>query len=271
MTSGGHTTADSQARLRLLQPLEATMVLLERPLRTATLLSYVQGALRARRRQYQVRQLLEREAENSASLAIANNALRQTNDDLARFAYSVSHDLQEPLRTISAYTQLLSHRCAGKLDEDANEWIRYVLDGSSRMKSLIHDLLEYEQAADKRANAFLQADSNAAFAEAQRNLQLLIDETAAVISAEPLPVIAAEQSQLTRLFQNLIDNALKYRKQSEPPRVQVTASQSGANWTFAIADNGIGFDQTSAAELFSVFKRLHGREIPGTGIRFGHV
>jgi signal transduction histidine kinase len=266
MTTGGRTNLTSQYRLHTLEPLRGPMTLLERPLRIATLLSAVRSALRSRRRQYQLRDLLQREIENAASLRTANEALRQSNASLAEFAYVASHDLQEPLRSVTAYTQLLSRRYKGQLDQTADEYIQFATDGALRMKALIEDLLQYAQVTSRASPPQLKADSNDALAVAQENLEALIKETAATIESDSLPSIAVDSTQLVQLFQNLIGNAIKYRSEGIPPYVRVAAIRQGPDWRFSVSDNGIGFAQEYAEHVFGIFKRLHRNTVPGTGI-----
>lgn len=266
MTTGGRADLSSQHRLHTLEPLRGPMTLLERPLRIATLLSAVRSALRSRRRQYQLRDLLQRETENAASLQAANAALRQSNASLAEFAYVASHDLQEPLRSVTAYTQLLSRRYKGQLDKTADEYIQFATDGALRMKALIEDLLQYAQVTSGSSQPQLKADSNAALAVAQENLEALIKETAAKIESDSLPSIAVDSTQLVQLFQNLIGNAIKYRSDGIPPHVRIAAVRQGPDWRFSVSDNGIGFSQEYAEHVFGIFKRLNRNTVPGTGI-----
>ena len=266
MTSGGETTEASRRRLQLLEPLAAPVTLLERPLRIETLLSAIRTSLRARRRQYEIRDLLENQEKTATALAAVNEALRRSNEDLSNFAYAASHDLKEPLRTVANYTELLRRRYQGKLDAEADLFIGFSVEAVRRMDRLIQDLLDYAQISNEANSQPVIADSAIALREAQTNLRLLIEETAAVITAGNLPEVAADPGQLTQIFQNLLSNALKYRKPDEPPRVEVSASRNAGGWTFAVADNGIGFDQKHADLVFGIFKRLHGKDVPGTGI-----
>lgn len=267
MTSGGKADTASQRRLKLLEELQGPVTLLERPLRTATLLSAVHSALRSRRRQYQLRDLLQREQESAKALKAANKALQRSNDSLAEFAYAAGHDLQEPLRTLTAYTQLLNRRFGGQIDSTAAEYFRFISEGSSRMKKLIDDLLEYARVTDKSTHVQQQADCNSAIESARDNLAASVSEAGATIDWESLPPIAVDLTQLTQLFQNVIGNAIKYRSPEGAPRVQITAVRRGDYWQFNVSDNGIGFEQQYAEQIFGVFKRLQQRtSASGTGI-----
>jgi PAS domain S-box-containing protein len=192
--------------------------------------------------------------------------LKRSNDELGQFAYVASHDLQEPLRMVASFTQLLSKRYKGRLDADADEFIAYAVDGSNRMQGLIQDLLTYSRAgaAGKTLN---EISSENALNEALANLRATIQECSAVVTNDPLPAILADDTQLTQVFQNLVGNAIKYRS-AEVPRVHVSATKNGGkDWIFSVRDNGLGIDPQYFDRIFVLFQRLHGREeFKGTGI-----
>jgi len=191
--------------------------------------------------------------------------LRRSNEELERFAYVASHDLQEPLRMVASYVQLLAKRYQGRLDADADEFIGYAMEGSTRMQRLIEDLLAYSRVGT-RAAALVPTDVNAIVAAVLKDLKLLIEETGAAIEVEPLPVVAADSAQLEHLFLNLITNALKFRG-AERPRVHIAATSDDGFWLFQVRDNGIGIDPQYFDRIFVIFQRLHARdEYPGTGI-----
>lgn len=195
----------------------------------------------------------------------AEEELRRSNQELEHFAYIASHDLQEPLRMVSSYTQLLAQRYKDKLDADADEFIHYVEDGVSRMRALINGLLVYSRVGTSGA-AFELTDCEAAFDCALTNLQVAVDESGAVITHHPLPVVMADASQLTQVFQNLIGNAIKFCSQ-ELPRIHVAAEPRGNEWLFSIRDNGIGIDPQYHDRIFDMSQRLHSRtEYSGSGI-----
>lgn len=195
----------------------------------------------------------------------AEEELRRSNQELEHFAYIASHDLQEPLRMVSSYTQLLAQRYKDKLDADADEFIHYVEDGVSRMRALINGLLVYSRVGTSGA-AFELTDCEAAFDCALTNLQVAVDGSGAVITHHPLPVVMADASQLTQVFQNLIGNAIKFCSQ-ELPRIHVAAEPRGNEWLFSIRDNGIGIDPQYHDRIFDMSQRLHSRtEYPGSGI-----
>jgi PAS domain S-box-containing protein len=198
-------------------------------------------------------------------LQAASEELKQSNVELQQFAYVASHDLQEPLRMVSSFTQLLASRYADKLDDNAREFIGYAVEGAARMQKLIQDLLALSRVGT-RGNQFARVPLAETMEKALANLQLRIQETQATVEYDTLPDVVADGSQLTQLLQNLIGNAIKFRSQ-EPPRVRISAARAGQEWQIAIRDNGIGFEQQFADRIFVVFQRLHTRaEYPGTGI-----
>jgi PAS domain S-box-containing protein len=191
--------------------------------------------------------------------------LRSSNEELERFAYVASHDLQEPLRMVGSYVQLLGQRYKGKLDADADEFIGYALDGALRMQRLIEDLLRFSRVGTRGA-ALVPTDANTARDGALANLKLVIDESQAAVTSDRLPTVNADPGQLEHLFLNLISNALKFRGSAQP-RVHLSAAPHDAAWLFSVCDNGIGIEPQFFDRIFVIFQRLHGRnEYPGTGI-----
>jgi len=206
----------------------------------------------------------ERELKQAEELKQAMEALELSNRDLEQFAYVASHDLQEPLRMVSSFTQLLAKRYQGRLDKDADEFIDYIVAGAKRMQALINDLLTYSR-VDTRGESFGPIDSGAAFNQAIANLRVAIEEGEAVITHDHLPPLIADNSQIVQLFQNLLVNAIKFRGK-EPPRIHVSARQENNEWVFSFRDNGIGITPEYFDRVFVIFQRLHGREeYPGTG------
>ncbi|MBI5672904.1 MAG: PAS domain S-box protein [Nitrospirae bacterium] len=191
--------------------------------------------------------------------------LKRSNAELEQFAYVASHDLQEPLRMVASYTQLLAKRYKGKLDTDADEFIGYAVDGANRMQRLIQDLLAYSRVTTQ-GHVFERVDCHALLEEVLSNLRLAVEESRAVVTHDVRLTVMADRGQLGQVFQNLIGNAIKFRGQ-EPPWVHISAERKDAEWRFAIRDNGIGIDPQYADRIFVVFQRLHDREeYPGTGI-----
>ena len=191
--------------------------------------------------------------------------LKRSNEELEQFAYVASHDLQEPLRAVTSYTQLLAQRYQGNLDEKADKYINYVVDGASRMQQLINDLLAYSRLGT-RAQEFQVADCKAAVAQSLCNLQIAIAEKKPLITCEEMPTVMADEFQLVQLFQNLIGNAIKFCRQ-DVPIIHIAAIIQDDEWLFSVRDNGIGIDSEYADRIFIIFRRLHSRrEYLGTGI-----
>jgi PAS domain S-box-containing protein len=192
--------------------------------------------------------------------------LKRSNDELQQFAYVSSHDLQEPLRMVSSYTQLLAKRYKGRLDSDADEFIAYAVDGCNRMQGLIQDLLTYSRAGTN-GKALHEISGEDALRVALTNLRPTIQQSGAVVTHDSLPAVTTDAPQLTQVFQNLIGNAIKYRGH-EVPQVHVSATNNGGDeWIFSVRDNGLGIDPQYFERIFIIFQRLHGREeFEGTGI-----
>ncbi len=196
---------------------------------------------------------------------VIEEELARSNAELQQFAYVASHDLQEPLRMVASYVQLLERRYKGKLDADADEFIGFAVDGATRMKELINDLLTYSRVGSNN-KAFVPVELAGVVKRALQQLQLAVDDSGAVIEIDDLPMVDGEESQLVQLFQNLISNALKFRS-DKAPLVHVTAEKKGDYWQFGVHDNGIGIDKQYMERIFIMFQRLHSKaQYPGTGI-----
>ena len=203
--------------------------------------------------------------EAEAELREAHEELKRSNAELEQFAYVASHDLQEPLRMVSSYTQLLLRRYGERLDGDAREFTTYIVDGATRMKQLIEDLLAYSRIGTK-GKEFKPVPLEAALRRAIVNLRAAIEESGAAVTYDALPVVQADDVQLAQLFQNLIGNALKFRSASVP-RIHVSCVQKQTEYEIVVADNGIGIEPQYFERIFMVFQRLHNKaEYPGTGI-----
>lgn len=191
--------------------------------------------------------------------------LERSNAELQQFAYVASHDLQEPLRMVSSYTQLLGRRYKGKLDADADEFIAFAVDGAARMQMLINDLLEYSRVGTK-GKPFEKVNCLNIFDHAVSNLRIAIEESGAVITHDEFPTVMADTLQFTQLFQNLMGNAIKFHGK-ETPRIHISVAQKEGEWLFSIRDNGIGIDPQYVDRVFVIFQRLHSKaEYPGSGI-----
>jgi len=209
--------------------------------------------------------LEQRVAERTQELLRSNEALRQSNDDLNQFAYAASHDLQEPLRMVSLYSQMLQRKYGNRLDADADEYISFIVGGAKRMEQLLRDLLSYSQTGSSGEGPIHPVDCAAALRKVMLNLQASIEQNRASITFDPLPVVHAHEIRMVQLLQNLVGNAIKYRS-AEPPEIHVSAERRESDWVFSVEDNGIGIDPEYAQEVFRIFRRLHGQAYPGTGI-----
>lgn len=191
--------------------------------------------------------------------------MERSNVDLQQFAYVASHDLQEPLRAVSSYCQLIEKNYANQLDERAIRWLQFVVNGAQRMQTLVRDLLTYAR-IDNTAKTWTSVDSRAVCRQAIENLSEMIAEAQAQVTVGELPVVWCDATQLAALFQNLIGNAVKFRG-DHPPRVTITAQPAGTEWVFAVRDNGLGIKPEFHERVFELFKRLQPQDrYPGTGI-----
>jgi light-regulated signal transduction histidine kinase (bacteriophytochrome) len=214
-------------------------------------------------------ELLRENAERAAAEAALREkteALGRSNADLEQFAYVASHDLQEPLRMVSSYMQLFEKRYKGSLDAQADKYIAYAVDGAKRMQALIAGLLEYSRIG-RQEDLPAAVDTTAALEQALANLRSTLDESRAVVTHDALPPVIGNGPQITRVFQNLVGNGVKFRRPEEPPRIHVSAERRGRDAVFTVQDNGIGIDLRYSDRVFVIFQRLHTRaEYPGTGI-----
>jgi two-component system, sensor histidine kinase and response regulator len=207
-------------------------------------------------------ELLEREIHARRE---TQEALERSNTELEQLAYVASHDMQEPLRMVASYLQLVAQRYQGQLDADADEFIGYAVDGAKRMQALINDLLTYSRVGTK-ARPFEPTDCNKVLDTALANLRIAIADSGAVIERSPLPTVMGDAMQLLQLFQNLIGNALKF-KRVDPIEIRIGCEPVEKAWRFTVADNGIGIERDYHERIFVLFQRLHGRgDFPGTGI-----
>jgi len=208
---------------------------------------------------------LDERRQAEAKLARYAADLRRSNAELEQFAYVASHDLQEPLRMVASFTQLLSKRYRGKLDQDADEFIDFAVDGANRMQVLINDLLALSRVGT-RGKPLEPTDCEAVLNHTLVNLAAMLQETRAVVTHDPLPTVPADEVQMGQIFQNLLINALKFQGR-EAPKVHISAQRQDGEWIFSIQDNGMGIDPQYQERIFAIFQRLHRREdFPGTGL-----
>jgi PAS domain S-box-containing protein len=214
--------------------------------------------------QCNIRNITERK-QIEKTLKKTLDELERSNKELEQFAYVASHDLQEPLRMVASYTQLLEMRYKDKLDSDANDFINYAVDGANRMQRLINDLLVYSRVGT-RGKPLEPVDSQSALGQAIVNLEVFISENQAIITNDDLPPVIADSIQLVQLFQNLVDNAIKFRS-DKTPYIHVSVKQEGNEWVFSVRDNGIGIAPQYKERIFVIFQRVHSREeYSGTGM-----
>jgi PAS domain S-box-containing protein len=209
--------------------------------------------------------LEQRVADRTKELLHSNQALLQSNDDLNQFAYAASHDLQEPLRMVALYSQMLQRKYAGKLDSNADQYISYVVGGARRMEMLLKDLLTYSQTGSSDAGPAETVNFIDVIRKVLLNLQASVEQSGAMITWDSLPAVHAHEIRLVQLLQNLVSNAIKYRS-GDAPRIHLAGEWRDPDWVLSVKDNGIGIAPEYAEQIFKIFKRLHGQDYPGTGI-----
>jgi two-component system CheB/CheR fusion protein len=203
--------------------------------------------------------------EDATDRRQAEEALKSTNAELQHFAYALTHDLQEPVRTVVNFTELLRREYSGKMGADADKFIAYSVTGALRIESLLKALLAYWEVSERKQQSFAEIDCGLALGKAETNLQALITQSGAIITSDALPTLVAEEVMLMQVFQNLISNSIKYRRE-DSPKIHISAEREPTGWVIAVQDNGMGIDPEDSDRIFGMFKRLHGSEIPGTGI-----
>ncbi len=209
---------------------------------------------------------IEKKKKTEQALELKNRELTLINQELEHFAYVASHDLQEPLRTITSFIQILERRYTKKLDEDAQQFMGFVVEGAKRMQSLIHDLLEYSR-INRLNTGYEKVDLNEIFNTINRVLKDKIESNDALVLAENLPTVYGSRLQLTQVFQNLVDNAIKFRAKKRKPEIIISVNDLGEKWELIFKDNGIGISQEYFQRIFVIFQRLHTPdEYTGTGI-----
>jgi PAS domain S-box-containing protein len=195
----------------------------------------------------------------------AERSIETHHAELQEFAYALAHDLQEPLRMVVNFSQLLAREHAGKLGEDADQYISYSVEGALRIEALLKGLLNYLEVTERDDDRLSPIDCNRVLSQTLLSLQAAIQQSGATVTSDPLPTVVAKEGMLTQIFQNLIANSIKYRGEATPA-IHISAARTAEGWLFSVRDNGIGIDAADAEFAFGMFKRLHGREIPGVGI-----
>jgi PAS domain S-box-containing protein len=195
----------------------------------------------------------------------AEQLIQTHSDELQEFAYALTHDLQEPLRTVVNFSQLLAQEYEGKLGEDADKYIAYSVESALRMEALLRGLLNYLEITERDSDRLLSIDCNHVLSQTLLSLHTAIQQSGATVTSDPLPTVVAKEAMLMQIFQNLIGNSIKYRGEAAPI-IHISAERTAEGWLFSVRDNGIGIDPADAKLVFGMFKRLHGKETPGTGI-----
>lgn len=258
--------SDAMSRIYARLSPDSYITLIQRPLHPLTLLTAVQVALRARERQYEVRDHLLHLKLQDEALRKANDELELSNRDLHQFVYAASHDLKEPLRTIQSYAQLTKKRYAEQLEAAGSQFLDFVIDGAVRLNKLLEDLLVYSRASQFDDVVPPTIDCNSVLEKTLSNLSIAIEESRATVHCEPLPSVIAHETHLIQLFQNLIGNAIRYREKTRPLRIEIDAIPEDGFWRFSVADNGIGIDPPYHSKVFELFQRLHAAADSGSGI-----
>jgi light-regulated signal transduction histidine kinase (bacteriophytochrome) len=236
------------------------ITLLERPLRSVTLVAAVESAIAARKRQLETARYI-RDLEHT------QHKLSQANADLKQFAFAASHDLQEPLRMVNIFTQLLLKRFGDEPDPEVKEHAEYVRTGVNRMELLLRDLLHYSRSVfDDAALPLSDFDLRLSIQDAIEALQVEINSSRAQLDIGAMPVVRADRTQLSVVFQNLIGNAIKYARENAPPCITISAKSEATHKLICVTDNGIGFDQRYAERIFDLFQRLDNSRVQGTGL-----
>jgi light-regulated signal transduction histidine kinase (bacteriophytochrome) len=195
----------------------------------------------------------------------AEQLIQTHSNELQEFAYGLTHDLQEPLRMVVNFSQLLAQEYQGKLGEDADKYLAYSVEGAFRIEALLKGLLNYLEITESDSDGLLPVDCNHVLSQTLLSLHTAIQQSGATVTSDPLPTVVAKEAMLTQIFQNLIGNSIKYRAEAAPT-IHISAERTAEGWQFSVRDNGMGIDPADSKLVFGMFKRLHGKEIPGTGI-----
>lgn len=260
------TVTDAMSRIYARLSPDSYITLMQRPLHPLTLLTAVQVALRARERQYELREHLRHLKLQDEQLRKANGELELSNRDLQQFVYAASHDLKEPLRMIQSYAQLTKKRYGERLELAGNQFLDSVIDGAARLNKLLEDLLIYSRASRLGGLTPEPVDCNVVVEKTLSNLAIAIEESGATIRCGALPIVIAHETHLIQLFQNLLSNAIRYRDKTRPLEVEIEATAEKNFWRFCVGDNGIGIETPYRKRVFELFQRLHAAAESGSGI-----
>ncbi len=218
-----------------------------------------------RQRTYELEREVQERQRAIEQLQRMAEELQRSNHDLEQYAYVASHDLQEPLRQVTSFAQLLSRKYAGRLDGEAREYLDFIVDGAARMQNLIRDLLAYSRVTSEEED-IKRVNVQDVLDRALRNVRVMLEENNVWVTHDPMPIVPADPLRLMQVFQNLIGNAVKFRSECRP-RIHVGARREDREWLFSVADNGIGFSPEHSERIFQIFQRLHSRDkYTGTGI-----
>lgn len=256
-------------KARFWRELIANLILVERPVAAASFISVLESALRARRRQLAIRDLLDRLKRSNEELEEKvrerTDELERSNCELERFAYAVSHDLREPLRSVTGFLDLLKRRYQGRLDARADKFINYAVEGGERLDRMIVNLLDYSR-IQRQEVSLEPVDLADVWSVVVKNLQVLLEETGPLLKHDPWPVVSGDEAQLTRLFQNLTTNAIKFCVR-ERPEIHIGVQKKPGHWLISFRDNGIGIGPEYHDRIFQMFQRLHSvGQYPGIGM-----
>lgn len=258
--------SDAMSRIYARLSPDSYITLIQRPLHPLTLLTAVRVALRARERQYELREHLRHLKAQDEALRRTNDELELTNRDLQQFVYAASHDLKEPLRMIQSYAQLTKKRYGERLEDNGNQFLDSVIDGAMRLNTLLEDLLMYSRHSKFGGIKPKPVDCNAVIEKTKANLAVAIEESGATLQYGALPVVNAHETHLIQLFQNLLSNAIRYRDKIRPLHIEINAVAEDGMWKFSVTDNGIGIETPYRKKVFELFQRLHAAADSGSGI-----
>lgn len=265
LTSGGTSTDVTMARFRAMLQLGPVM-LLERPIRSTTMLAAVRSLINSRRRQYEVREHLAERQRTEEHLAQRADELARANFDLEQFAYVTSHDLQEPLRTIAVFADLVERTHGEQINGEGRQQLQIIRSSARRMSDLVRDLMLHAQSVNVQSPALTPIRLEEPLRFAMGNLERLLTDAGASLQAAELPTVLGDKALLVQLFQHLLSNAVQYRSPERPLKISIRVERREPMWMLTVEDNGIGFEPEYSERIFHLFKRLRRNATPGTGV-----